>query len=165
MERAARLGHYLVAHARAAFGQIGSDPAVGAARHVLSWIERTGVSSFTKRDAFEGTKGRFKRVAALEPVLGLLIEHDYIRGRGSAERLGPGRKSSPVFEVNPMLHGDLNSANSANSAKGTEPSPPETPLEEDAAPVAEAAAAGDSHNSHNSQNARPREGRQVSLRI
>ncbi len=97
------IGKYLIPHARAVFAEMGSDPETEGARHVLAWIERTGAETFSKRTAFEGTKGRFKTVAALDPALRLLVAHDYIRERPAEERQPgkPGRKQSPTYDVNP----------------------------------------------------------------
>src|SRR5262249_18615458 len=94
-----------------------------------------------KRDAFEGTKGRFRQVADLEPALAVLEEHHYIREQLQPEQpRRAGRKSSPVYEVNPLAPSqnsqdsqywhqpgtlppshypqNLHFANSANYAKG-----------------------------------------------
>jgi replicative DNA helicase len=103
VDRAVEIGGYLISHARAAYAEMGSDPKVEEAKYVLRWIERTGVKAFSKRDAFEGTKGRFRRVTALEPALNLLIAHGYIRVMERPERSGSGRKPSTQYEVNPSL--------------------------------------------------------------
>jgi hypothetical protein len=103
MEGAVAIGEYLIAHAHAAFGEMGADPTIEAARYVLAWLKRRGARTVKKRDLFEGTKGRFKRVDALQPALGLLIGHDYIREQAPVERPGPGRKPSPTFELNPLV--------------------------------------------------------------
>lgn len=132
LDRAIRLGEYYLAHARAAFAEMGADPEVEAARYVIGWITRKRIDRFSKRDAFEGTKGRFRRVKELEPVLDLLVEHGHIREAAAEEASrGRGRRPSPVFEVNPYLRSDdaagevgtqTHSANSANTAKD-EPNP------------------------------------------
>jgi hypothetical protein len=106
VERAVKIGRYLIPHAQAAFAEMGTDPTVEEAKHVLRWIERKGVDTFTKREAFEGTKGRFRRVTALEPALDLLVAHGYIREAESPERKGPGRKPSARYEMSPFLKSD-----------------------------------------------------------
>jgi hypothetical protein len=127
IDRAISIGEYLVPHAHAAFAEMGADPGIEDAKHVLRWITHAGKQRFTKRDAFEGTKGRFKRVTALEPALQLLGEHGYIRGQSGDPKDGPGRKPSPVYDVNPLTYshnshnshnsdGEGNSANTANYA-------------------------------------------------
>jgi len=121
VERAITIANYLIPHARAAFAEMGASPDVAAARYLLRWITRTQCESFTKRDAFEGTKGRFKRVEELEPALEVLENHWYVAERPREERAGPGRKASPIYDVNPMALDATNngdSANTANCAKG-----------------------------------------------
>jgi replicative DNA helicase len=105
IEAAVRLAdYYLVPHAKAAFAQMGADPAVEGAQRVLRWIKRSGVRAFSKRDAFQATKGCFKRVKELDPALEVLGEHGYLRDEPESDkRPGPGRKASPRFEVNPRV--------------------------------------------------------------
>lgn len=103
-ERAIRVGEYLMPHAQAAFGQMGADPKIEDARYLLGWLERGDLRSFTKRDAFQATKGRFKQVSDLEPALDLLEECNYVRAQADKPRGGAGRKPSPTYEVNPRLH-------------------------------------------------------------
>jgi len=105
VERAIRLGTtYLLPHAQAVFMEMGADPVIGGARYLLGWIEKRGVESFTKRDAFEATKGRFKRAAALDQPLQLLVDTGYIRLRPREATSRPGRKPSPRYDVNPYVH-------------------------------------------------------------
>jgi replicative DNA helicase len=123
-ERAIRIARYLIPHARAAYAEMGGTPVVQEARYVLGWIERNDAETITKREIFEGTKGRFKRVSALEPALTLLVEHNFIREQPHEARSGPGRRPSPIYEVNPFWRshnshncpGHAYSANTANSA-------------------------------------------------
>jgi hypothetical protein len=137
LKRAIAIGHYLIPHARAAFGLMGADPVIADARHILSWIFRTGMTSFTRRDLFEATKGRFKEVRALELPLDCLIRHGYLRERPGDSRSGPGRKPSTIYDVNPLARSqdsqksqnlmssphsglpDQDSANTANCAMGS----------------------------------------------
>jgi replicative DNA helicase len=104
MARAIAIVQYLIPHARAAFAEIGADPALVAARKVLSWIEKMTPRDFSKRDVYQAVKGTFKRASELDPVLELLSDHGYIRPRDMDERSGPGRKPSQVFDVNPALY-------------------------------------------------------------
>src|SRR5262249_58823621 len=99
------------------------DPVVSEARHILAWIHRIQHTAFTRRDLFEGTKGRFRQVGALALPLDLLIRHGYIRERDPEERPGPGRKPSPTYDVNPLI-GSQNSHNSHYSAAGPRDRPP-----------------------------------------
>jgi len=123
-ECAIRIAQYLIPHARAAYAEMGGNPVVQDARYVLGWIQRHDAETVTKRAIFEGTKGRFKGVSALEPALTLLVEHGFIREQEPEERSGPGRKPSPIYEVNPLgrshnshnIPGQVHSANTANTA-------------------------------------------------
>jgi replicative DNA helicase len=103
VQRAIKIANYLVPHALAAFALMGSNEEVEEARHLLAWIEKRGVTEFTKREAFEGTKGRFRRADALDRPLGILIEHGFIKHQPHQERTGPGRKPSPGYDVHPSV--------------------------------------------------------------
>lgn len=103
VERAIRIGEYLIPHARAAYACMGADPAIEDAKRVLAWVQREGLRSFSKRQLFQALRGYFKRVSQLEPPLLVLQEHSYIRLQASEARPGAGRKPSPVYEVNPLL--------------------------------------------------------------
>jgi replicative DNA helicase len=106
LDRALEIGRYLIPHAQAAFAEMGADPTIEDAKHVLKWIEHKGIESFSKREAFEGTKGRFGKVSALDPALNLLVAHGFVREKEPQERTGPGRKPSPQYEVNPLMDTD-----------------------------------------------------------
>jgi replicative DNA helicase len=104
--RAVEVGHYLLAHAKCVMAFMGSDPTVEDAKYILRWIDRKGCEWFTKREAWQDTKGRFDTVADLEGGLGVLIEHGYIREEpNQPPHRGPGRKPSPRYEVNPLWKG------------------------------------------------------------
>jgi replicative DNA helicase len=113
---AVRLAGYLVEHARAVFELMGADPRVDDARWLLDWIARTGQVQFTRRDVHHAApRGRFAKATSLDPALGLLEEHGYLR-RVDADPSGPkgGRPPSPRFLVNPL-------------ARATEPTQPTKP--------------------------------------
>jgi replicative DNA helicase len=76
---AIRLADYLVEHARAVFDLMGADPRVGDARWLLDWISRTDQVQFSRRDAHQAARGRFRKATDLEPALRLLEEHGYLR--------------------------------------------------------------------------------------
>jgi len=100
---ATKIGDYFLAHAIAAYGLMGADPASMDAFALLEWIERGDKVSFSRRDAHYHNQARFPRVADLAPALDLLVAHGYIRPREQADQAGPGRPRSPVFDVNPTL--------------------------------------------------------------
>jgi hypothetical protein len=130
MERAIEIGRYLIPHALSAFALMGADAEVERAERVLKWIERSGAHTFTQREAFEGLKGQFRKVAALKPALRLLADHEYIRERPPRTAGGRGRgRPSVTFDVNPWVCSQYSqnsqngapdpiSANIANSATG-----------------------------------------------
>ncbi|MGH8876777.1 MAG: YfjI family protein [Stackebrandtia sp.] len=106
IERAAQLGDYFAAHALAAFEDMGADPLVDDARAVLDWIERNQPEQFSRRELFTGvSRGRFRKVAQLDPVLSLLEQHGHIRALPPPEPTGRGRPPAPVYLVNPVLTG------------------------------------------------------------
>jgi hypothetical protein len=98
MERAVRLGTVLVEHARAAFDLMERDPKVDDAHKILDWIQRGKLKQFNARDCFHTHQSRFREMAALRPVLALLVEHDYLRALPKVVKRG--RPSEP-FVVNP----------------------------------------------------------------
>jgi hypothetical protein len=101
IDAAARVGHYYLAHALAVFDHMGADPLVDDARAVLGWIRRAGAPRFTRRDCFAALRDtRFRKVTDLDPALGLLIDHGYLRLNPGAP--GPnGGRPSPAFDVHP----------------------------------------------------------------
>lgn len=111
VERSILIGDYLLTHARAAFAFMGTDPEIENAKQLLSWIVERRVSTFTKRDAWQATRGRFKRASELDAPLLLLIEHGYLAEEQPHERPGQGRKPSRSFKVNPHTHNSQNPHN------------------------------------------------------
>ncbi|HAF13095.1 MAG TPA: hypothetical protein DCK93_01385 [Blastocatellia bacterium] len=117
MQRAIDVGRYLIPHAQATYAEMGADPQIENAKKILRWIEKNGQLTFTKREAHQANKGKFKRVTDLEPALELLEQHGYIRPQLDESDRGPGRKPSQVFEVNSFLFTmSHNSHNPQNSA-------------------------------------------------
>jgi hypothetical protein len=102
---AVRLAGYLVDHARTAFDLMGADPRVDDARWLLDWISRTGQVQFSRRDAHQAARIRFRKAIDLELALALLEEHGWLRRvdpEPSRDPHGRGRPASPRFLVNPL---------------------------------------------------------------
>jgi replicative DNA helicase len=102
---AIRLADYLVEHAQAVFDLMGADSRVDDARWLLDWIGRTNPVQFSRRDAHQAARGRFRKATDLEPALSLLEEHGWLRRvdpEPSRDPHGRGRPASPRFLVNPL---------------------------------------------------------------
>jgi hypothetical protein len=97
---AIQIARYAIPHARAVFSAMGANDLLDGAEHILRWIRRNSHTSFSKRQLFQLTKNRFKRVEELDGPLALLEEHHYIRKRPQWKE-GPGRAPSPRYDVNP----------------------------------------------------------------
>jgi hypothetical protein len=143
---AIRLGQeFLIPHAQAAFAQMGADPAVADAQHVLRVLADRDLEQFTKRDLFQVVKGRFKSVEPLGRALTVLEDHGYIRARPEIDRPGPGRRPSPTFDVNPLRRPDR-----TNTFGQPSTDPPSDRPEDAGFSARELTLA---QNAHNSQNA------------
>jgi hypothetical protein len=101
------IARYLIPHAEAVLNmmQANTGPSDDDAQYVLSWIQRHGRRQFTKSEAQHHGKRRFPKAQDIDPVLQTLVSRGYIRPIPAALS-GPGRPSSPVFEVNPTVFAD-----------------------------------------------------------
>jgi hypothetical protein len=105
LERAIRIGEYLIPHALAAFGKMGADPATERANSILRWITKGNLQSFTLRECYRALRGKFRKVDQVEPCIALLVDHGYLREQPTSQRKGAGRHPSPRYEVNPSILG------------------------------------------------------------
>lgn len=110
MTKAMAVGDYFIAHAQAAFGEMGADPDTDRAKTLLRWLQKTGIERFSARDAYMSHRSLFRPPAAetVKPALTLLRDHRIIRpeGEGAANDSSDrptGRPPSPTFEVSPLL--------------------------------------------------------------
>jgi len=121
MASAIEIGRYATTHALAAFEAMRADKGLSDAQYVLRWLERHGKTEFAKSEAQQHGKRRFKHANDIDAPLALLVRHNYIRLRPTAKR-GPGRPSSPTYEVNPAFWkngpGELRPENSGNAGSG-----------------------------------------------
>lgn len=138
MADAITMGHdFLVPHALAAFGEMGADPAVEDARHVLRWLDtRHDLESITRRDLHQSLRRRFPKPDDLDPAITLLVAHGYLRETAPEKRptdQSPrGRKPSPRYDINPLGRPqnspstqysgtEANSVYNVNSVDGSDP--------------------------------------------
>jgi hypothetical protein len=103
VDAACILADHLTAHARAAYAAMGADPAVANIPFLLGWLRRSGLRTFTRRDAQRAARPRLNTAADLDAALDQLAEHGYIRLRPSPSRPGPGRHPGPTYDVHPSL--------------------------------------------------------------
>jgi hypothetical protein len=121
------IAEYLLAHGRAAFAEMGADPAAAAAEVIKEWARREQLESFSKRDAWRALRGRFGRAAALDAPLAMLLEHGYIREQEPVPRHARGRKPSRIYVLNPCGRNGRNGQNGLGPEdKGSTTARPET---------------------------------------
>ncbi len=117
---AIEIGRYLIPHADAVLNMMlaRDDSSDSDARYVLRWIERHGRREFTRREAQQHGKWRFRKANDIDPALTELVRRGYVRLR-PAEVTGLGRPPSPRYEVNPAVFEtwtpEFHSHNSQNS--------------------------------------------------
>jgi hypothetical protein len=105
---AIRIADYYAAHARAAFGGMSGEPALGLARDMLSWLyhEDKPRGDFSQRDAhrkFRERDGHATEAEEIAAALRLLGIHGYIRPlQAPPKASGGGRPASPRYEVCPV---------------------------------------------------------------
>ncbi len=101
---AVEIARYLIPHARHVLRRLAADDAGQAAsdaEYVLRWIVRHERQTFSKRDLYQQTKNRFRKVEALAPVLAELIGRHFIRPV-DVQAGGRGRPSEQ-YETNPAV--------------------------------------------------------------
>jgi hypothetical protein len=101
---------YLLPHAIAAFGLMGTDDKIEAAKHLWGWIVKAredsecserGAPLFSRRDLHQGNRRRFPKAEDIDPVIELLAKLGYIRPEPESGTPGRGHRS-PTFQVNPL---------------------------------------------------------------
>src|SRR5690606_35286991 len=101
VERASRIGHYLLDHASVAFGEMGADPVVALARRSLEHIRRHQLTTLSPRDLYTPLAVRRGQI---EPALSLLEERGYLREVTTLRPPEPKRAGRPKgqrYDVNP----------------------------------------------------------------
>lgn len=104
MRRAAYMGAFLAAHAKAAYDLMGADDRLEGGKRVLEWIRRRALQQFSARDCFHGVRGQtsiFTHMEVVQAALEELEDRGFIRSLPPERAGGPGRKPSPQYQVNP----------------------------------------------------------------
>lgn len=100
---AIRLGEYFESHALSAFRIMGRDEKRSLAELILKTIQGHNLATFTKRDVHQIVRRHVNSPDDLDKPLELLVDHGYVREREPTKQARSGRKSSPVFDVNPSV--------------------------------------------------------------
>lgn len=106
IDNAITISRYLISHAEAAFDAMSAleDSTTDGARYLIRWIENNDLQEFSRRDAHQHGRRKFKTVEELDAPLNELIVRGYIRPQPSrSDPSIPGRKPSPRYDVNPAL--------------------------------------------------------------
>jgi hypothetical protein len=103
MKAAITIGRYLIAHAKAAYCEIGTDRAFDDARILTEWIKRKNLTEFSRRDAITDLPTRFRRAEDLDRPLAILMERDFVRERQTERQSVRGRTPAPRYAVNPCF--------------------------------------------------------------
>lgn len=111
------IGEYLVPHALAAFAEMGNDRNRALAQQIAKWIERESKTTFTKRDCFNAHRSH--NLEEIGAAIAFLEQTGHIRAIPETPRQGAGRKPSPSYAVNPLIHNPHNTQNTQNGLSGT----------------------------------------------
>ncbi|MFZ5585977.1 MAG: DUF3987 domain-containing protein [Thermodesulfobacteriota bacterium] len=101
MARALDLAAALAGHALAAFGMMGADHDVEAAKRVLAWIRRDHIERFTMREAHRAVRGLLQKAEQVRAALSILEERGHVLAEPAPKTSAPGRPASPSYIVNP----------------------------------------------------------------
>ncbi len=99
---AIRIARYAIPHALHVLGQMGATGDDDAdARYILKWIKENDLRDFTRRDACQHGRQRFRHADDIDPALALLTDRRYIRL--FPELLNKPGRPSPRYEINPAF--------------------------------------------------------------
>ncbi|MFE6691060.1 YfjI family protein [Streptomyces sp. NPDC057743] len=105
MRGAIELGEYFTSHGLAAFDVMGGDPTTDRATSLLETLRAQGWPEFSKRQLMlKVSRSEFPTADALDPALGLLEDHGYLRALPAQRTGGRGRPPSPRYLAHPRLH-------------------------------------------------------------
>lgn len=100
IQRAYKIGEYLIPHAQKAYGLVSNNPEIEMAKRVLEWIKKDERVSFTQNECHSRFKNTLATADQVSKVLQVLAERNYIREVQREGPRGAGRPSR-LFQVNP----------------------------------------------------------------
>lgn len=104
MRAAVTLAGYFTSHALAVFDRMGANEAANRAHAVLDLLKANQWTEVSKRDLMvKLSRAEFPTAADLDPALGLLEDHGYLRALPVLRTGGRGRPPSPRYLVHPHL--------------------------------------------------------------
>jgi DNA polymerase-1 len=122
VERAVRLAKvYFIPHALVAFAVMGTSEEMLVARKAWKKIVAGRVNEFSRRDLQRDNRTDLDTAEKIDAVLAVLEKHDLIRPKDTGDPSRPGRKSSPVFEVNPRVWDRLDTSDRIHSDEPADP--------------------------------------------
>jgi replicative DNA helicase len=109
------LREFFIAHAEAAYGEMGESVLLEQRRAILAWIEERALHTFSKAELWRTMHSRhtlFRQAADLDEPLDLLCEDYYIRQQGGDDprQHRRGRPPRARYLVNPKVLAGASSA-------------------------------------------------------
>ncbi len=103
MQKAIDIGFYFIEHAQAAYQIMGTDERIENAKYIIQKLKNQDQLEMSKNDIYNLCRGKLKKMADFNKPFELLQEYGYVREKRTAEINTPGRKPSPIFEINPHI--------------------------------------------------------------
>jgi len=123
IERALEIADYLIAHALAAFSEMGEDARVANARYVLGVLGALRQPVVAQTEIAEAARGRIRLVEHLAPALALLVKHGWLREVPRERKGSRGRHPTPEYRLHPSLLARDQSDQSDQSARTSRRAP------------------------------------------
>lgn len=103
MEEAIGIGEYYLAHAKAVYSLMGSDPIIKQCDYMIKQLRKQkDRTSFSKRDLMRLCR-QFKTTDEMRQALSRLVEHGYLEPKIPIKQ-GAGRPPDIVYFVNPAIY-------------------------------------------------------------
>lgn len=99
VERAIRIGRYLIDHAKAAHGDFGSDDVTERAQKVTEWLKAKKIHSFKRALLLQAKVAGKGGRRDLDPILEHLIDRGLLVVMEQSPKKGQGRHPGPLYVV------------------------------------------------------------------